>query len=417
MNTSSSTRRLRMERGQAGFSLVELMVGVGVGLLSTVVIATILARSEQQKRSSSSGNDAQIAGALALNELDRSIKDAGYGLTTDVSGIGCTLRARYAVGVDLAGAPTHLEPVRITPDADGKPSTIALMRSTAAGFSLPAKVKAPLFDPTVATGSVRTTLIVTSTLGMAVNDLLAVVTPPADPAVGLGSCTVFQASGLGTSQRDITRTPDTPWNGTGDLAKAEDKQYVINLGELEMETYSVAPAKNASGKDTSQYQLSLTRYNLAQRTSTTQVIQTGIVDLKAFYGRDTDDDGIVDVYDTTTPTTAAGWARVKSVRLAVLARSDQFEKEEVTPTEPVWDVGTGITVTGAVDCGDSKCIKLNPVAGDASWKHYRYKLFDLVSPMRNQLWRSDLTVPPPPTPATEPAPAPAPEPAPAPAGT
>ena len=36
---------------------------------------------------------------------------------------------------------------------------------------------------------------------------------------------------------------------------------------------------------------------------------------------------------------------------------------------------------------------MNPKAGDDSWKHYRYKLFDLISPLRNQLWRSDMIVP------------------------
>lgn len=392
----------RRPGAQRGFSLVELMVGIGVGLLSTVVIATILSNSERQKRSSSSGTDAQIAGSLALHDLDRAIKDAGYGLTTDIGSFGCLLQARFATGVALAGAPANLEPVRITPDKDGKPSRITLMRSTATGFSLPAKIKAPLFNPDAATGSVKTTLVVSSTLGMAVNDLLAVVTPPVDSAAGVGGCTVFQVSALNANMRDITRTADAPWNGTGDLAGATSSQYVINLGSLEVWTYGVAAAKDAKGVDTSQHQLTLTRYNLRDRTTTTQTIQTGVVDLKAFYGRDTDDDGIVDVYDTATPTTADGWARVRSVRLAVLARSDLFEKEEVTATEPMWDVGTAIAVSGAVECGTSKCIKMNPKAGDDSWKHYRYKLFDLVSPLRNQLWRSDMTVPKPPAPPTEP---------------
>lgn len=378
------------------------MVGVGVGLLSTVVIATILARSEQQKRNSSSGSDAQIAGALALHELERSIKDAGYGLTTEATAAGCTLQARHVTGVNLAGAPANLEPVRITVGKDDTPDTVTLMRSTASAYSLPAKIKAPLFNPAAASGSVKTTLVVTSTLGMEVGDLLAVVTPPAAGVPGLGTCTVFQASALGASMREITRTADTSWNGTGDLAKATDQQYVINLGALEVDTYSIARGKDGAGKDTSQFQLNRLRYNLRDRSSTLQVVQTGIVDMRAYYGRDTDDDGIVDIYDRTTPTTSAGWNQVKSVRIVVLSRGDQFEKEEVTATEPVWNVGTGIPVADADECGESMCVKLNPTAGGTDWKHYRYKVFDLVAPMRNQLWRSDLVVPTPPK-AEEPA--------------
>jgi type IV pilus assembly protein PilW len=387
-------------RRQQGFSLVELMVGIGVGLLSTVVIATILSNSERQKRASSSGNDAQIAGSLALNELDRSIKDAGYGLTTDIGTMGCTLQARFDAGTAVAGAPANLRPVLITTDKDGKPSTITLMRSTAPGFSLPAKVKAPLFDPTVASGSTKDTLVVSSTLGIAENDLLAVVTPPDDLVTKVGSCTVFQASKLAANLRDIQRVADTPWNGTGDLAPATADQYIVNLGALEVQTYTVEPQLNSKGVATSQYQLTLTRFVLRDRATTTQVIQTGVVDLKAFYGRDSDGDGVVDLYDTTTPTTAQGWSQVRSVRLAVLARSEQFEKEEVTATEPLWNVGAAVKVDGSIDCGSSKCIKMNPKAGDDSWKHYRYKLFDLISPLRNQLWRSDMI---PPEPASAPA--------------
>ena len=390
---------------QRGFSLVELMVGIGVGLLSTVVIATILSNSERQKRASSSGNDAQIAGSLALNELDRSIKDAGYGLTTDMGAMGCTLQARYDAGTALASAPANLRPVLITPDKDGKPSIITLMRSTAPSFSLPAKVKSPLFDPGVASGSPKTTLVLSSTLGIVQNDLLAVVTPPDDPTTKLGACTVFQASSLGANLRDVQRVADAPWNGTGDLAAATSDQYVINLGALEVQTYTVEPQVNSKGVSTSQYQLTLTRYIMRDRASTTQVIQTGVVDLKAFYGRDSDGDGIVDIYDTSTPTTAQGWSQVRSVRLAVLARSEQFEKEEVTASEPLWNVGSAVKVAGSIDCGSSKCIKMNPKAGDDSWKHYRYKLFDLISPLRNQLWRSDMVVP---EPASAPASAAAP---------
>ena len=64
---------------------------------------------------------------------------------------------------------------------------------------------------------------------------------------------------------------------------------------------------------------------------------------------DSDGDGIVDIYDTATPTTAQGWSQVRSVRLAVLARSEQFEKEEVTASEPLWNVGTAVKVAGSID--------------------------------------------------------------------
>lgn len=378
-------------RRSAGFSLVELMVGVGVGLLSTIVIATVLANSEQQKRANSSGTDAQIAGTLALHELERSLTEAGYGLSTDVNSVGCALAAKYG-GLPVAGAPADLAPVVITPGADGKPSTIRVTRSNTAQFSLPAQVQAPYFNPGSG-GTVATTVVVQSTLGMSAGDLLAAVAAPASPlktGTGVGSCTVFQATALNADNRGIQRTIDAAWNGLGDLGALGGSHYVVNLGGLETQTFTVSPAKDAEGKDTAQYQLALTRFSLRDRTSTSQVLQMGIVDMKAFYGKDNDNDGAVDAYDTTTPTTIDGWLAVKSVRLALLARSATFEKAEVTGVAPNWDVGKNIPVAGSTECGSSKCIAMNP-AVSTDWKHYHYRLYEVVVPLRNQLWRSDKT--------------------------
>lgn len=383
--TSSRLTRSHLGRDR-GFSLVELMVGVGVGLLSTVVIATILANSEQQKRSTMMGGDAQVAGSLALYQLEAAVREAGYGLTSDTAGTGCTLVARYG-GAVLADAPTSLAPVVITPASAGVMPSVRVTRSLTSSFALPAQVEAPLFNPAGA-GTVATTVVVRSTLGMSAGDLLAVVSAPVDATKGVGTCNVFQVSALAADNISITRTTDAGWNGVADLAALSAGQYVVNLGSLETTTFSVGPI--AAGSPI--HALQLTRYNLKDRTLTNQVLQNGVVDMKAFYGSDSDDDGVVDSYDTTTPTTVQGWQRVRSLRVAVLTRSDQFEKDKVTTTEPLWDVGKSATVSGAVDCGSSKCILMSPKVS-TDWEHYRYKVFDVVIPLRNQVWRSDLPSP------------------------
>jgi type IV pilus assembly protein PilW len=111
--------------------------------------------------------------------------------------------------------------------------------------------------------------------------------------------------------------------------------------------------------------------------------------LRALYGKDTNADGVVDQYDTTTPTTSAGWQQLRAIRLAVVGRSAQYEKELVTTAKPQWDVGASATVSGAADCGTSKCVTLDVEATVGSdWQHYRYKVFDTVIPLRNLLWTS-----------------------------
>ncbi|QJW83527.1 hypothetical protein HK414_03270 [Ramlibacter terrae] len=87
-----------------------------------------------------------------------------------------------------------------------------------------------------------------------------------------------------------------------------------------------------------------------------------IVNMQAYYGKDTDNNGTVDARNRTAPTTNAEWLQVIAVRLAVVARSTQMEKEDVTHANLLWDVGTSITMADTEDCTlattASKCLRL-----------------------------------------------------------
>ena len=74
-------------------------------------------------------------------------------------------------------------------------------------------------------------------------------------------------------------------------------------------------------------------------------LNSGIVLLKALYGRDTDGNGTVDVYDTTTPPDNASWRNVLAVRMVMVARSGQRERDEVTTAEPTWNARRQRAVT------------------------------------------------------------------------
>jgi type IV pilus assembly protein PilW len=104
---------------------------------------------------------------------------------------------------------------------------------------------------------------------------------------------------------------------------------------------------------------------------------------------DNDGDGIVDAFNETTPASSAQWAAVLALRVAVVARSGLYEKDEVSPaTIRLWDnSATPPTTTGPV-------WTLTALTGDAAFdadaadrRHYRYKVFQTVIPLRNMLWR------------------------------
>ena len=100
-----------------GFGLVEIMVGLIVGLISMVIIMQVYSVFEGQKRATTTGSDAQTNGALALYLMEREIRAAGYGLTEGVPHkypplAGCLTRV-YSAADYLV--PNHLFPYNSTP--------------------------------------------------------------------------------------------------------------------------------------------------------------------------------------------------------------------------------------------------------------------------------------------------------------
>jgi type IV pilus assembly protein PilW len=114
-----------------------------------------------------------------------------------------------------------------------------------------------------------------------------------------------------------------------------------------------------------------------------RLVAENIASLRAQYGQDTSGppmDGTVDTYTQTTPVNACQWARTPAIRLALVARSAQFEKENVTLAAPQW---SGSTSPTPVVIG----VPTNPDGTpDALWQRYRYRVFETVVPIRNVAW-------------------------------
>jgi type IV pilus assembly protein PilW len=77
-----------------GLSLVELMVGIVIALIATVVIFQVFAVSESYKRSTTGGSDALQSGSFSAYTLSRLIGAGGAGFAAapgDPAAIGCPL--------------------------------------------------------------------------------------------------------------------------------------------------------------------------------------------------------------------------------------------------------------------------------------------------------------------------------------
>lgn len=76
-----------------GFSLVELLVSMGIGLIVTLAITTVLINNQKVQRTSTGVNDASQSGAHAALTLDRATRSAGSGFTQFRQAMGCVLNA------------------------------------------------------------------------------------------------------------------------------------------------------------------------------------------------------------------------------------------------------------------------------------------------------------------------------------
>ena len=117
---------LTMRSRSSGLSLIEVLVGVAIGLIGTVAIFQAVAVWSRHTATTSSGSDAQVAGTLALFNIERDIKLAGHGFgRAQAPVMGCNVAATDTSPRGPFNFP--MNPVTITVGAGGTPDTIAAL--------------------------------------------------------------------------------------------------------------------------------------------------------------------------------------------------------------------------------------------------------------------------------------------------
>lgn len=373
-------------RQQLGFTLIELLVAMLLGLVTVLVVAQVMLMAESRKRTATSGSDATVTGAMALYTMERDARNAGFGMTTSAAALGCEIKAKHGSGSTQTFV---LAPVVITQGANGAPDTITFTASTKEGVPLPTLV-------TVDHPATAANFFVQSALGITEGDLMIAV-PPSPSSTNW--CSVFQVTndtspgggnsqGGGQGQNQVLHNSGlSPWNQAGGQTIFPASGYptgstLINLGAMARRTYSVV--NNG---------LQLTWLNTTTGASQTRDLYPQVIQLQAEYGTDTNlADNTVQVSNWTTTTPAAndnaGWQAIKAIRVAVVARSNVYEKEAVTVA------GTGTNFAAcqassprAVCWAGGAITNLNTNSpGTDDWQHYRYRVYEAVLPIRNVIW-------------------------------
>ena len=329
-----------------GFSLVEIMIAVVVGMVGILVIMQVFLVAEGQKRTTTGGADAQENALMTMFTLERDLRAAGLGLV----GMGCTTVNSYNGAAAYSFSPWPVVIARDTPAAGS--DRITVLYSDSPFGNIPTTLSS-------AANNSNNKFTVANAEGFAVGNLAIV-------SSGTLACTMTEISVTKVSNGaawDLATNGRT-YNAPGNNFPAggyPSGARLTNMGSMVNREYYVAN-NNLMMRDV----------DLPNSATNPVALVSGVISIRAQYGRDTNADGFVDTYDNTAPATATD---VLAVRLAVVARSGQLETIAVSPaTLVLWSGGT--TANGGA------------ITLDATAQTYRYKTYQTTVPLRNVLWNN-----------------------------
>jgi type IV pilus assembly protein PilW len=298
---------------QAGFSLIELMIGMLLALLLAAVIVTVFSRASKTSSVTQTVNEIQEQGRVALDMLQQDVRLAGYigcnsnrlldsgGLVNVTADPGAYLSDidQYILGHEGTGAAFDPAASDGLDTADPEP----LLDSDAITVRVPLGEPATL-SGTMANGTAAIPLF--STAGFAVGQHAVI-----------GDCaqsTAFVVTGLagGLEHDDVGGL-----NADPDLGRAYGPDAMV--APFTTLTYYVA--ENGVGTNRS-------LYRRVGNAALSEEVAEGVEEFQLQYGLDTDGDIFADLFVTADD--VADWSQVVSVRASLLMRS-KLERAAQSP--------------------------------------------------------------------------------------
>jgi type IV pilus assembly protein PilW len=397
----------RTNSRERGLNLIEVMVGLAIGMIGVVIIMQALQFFEARQRTTTAGSDAQVTGTLAMYELDRDIKQAGMGFGRAARDgaantyLGCIVDASATAVPPAPGASGtanfnfdfEFSPVVITQGAAGAPDQIDVLYGSSRLY-----VTGQVFDASPGPFSKTTRVIA----GFQPGDLVIIAAETGGQCAlaeitsntnadgrtleHANAAVYTRAAAYGGDQRTAQYNPV---GGTGTTLLSGQ---LYNLGSRP-DGLNGVPVATLNRWGIVNNRLVLTNLLTSDPAAPTVTeVAENIINLQARYVLLVDDDGNpvtppVQVVTEAAPAGAANWSNVQAVQLAVLARSRQYERElvngavvQVTPNAPAWAGGAFVmtnidgSASGAAD-------------GSANdWRQYRYRVYESTVLLRNMIW-------------------------------
>jgi type IV pilus assembly protein PilW len=352
-----------------GFTLVELMVAMTIGLIILAAVSTLFVSSKQTYTTQDRLARLQENARFAMHFIIKDLRMAGYfgcldEITPDSMSSTLNSGSDFAYngqipleGLDSTNNKWYPSGFATLP-TDIKPGTDAVtMRFADDDNSIYLDQEMP---------NTSAVLKVNSIAGLNVNDIIVIS--------DCVSADIMQITQLNSSDPHIVHNagappPGTPGNSTQKLSKAYSPSTApdgTKVMKFVTRTYFIKPG--ASGSPA-----------LFRQDNTAAAVELvdGIENLQVLFGKDTDSDGVPNVYlkagDTGLESTA-DWSTVKSVRFGIIAVTVNDKDTDVD--SGTYDVD-GDCPTGAL-ITDS-CYDFTPDLGDRN----KRRVFQAVVQLRN----------------------------------
>ncbi|MGZ5047398.1 MAG: hypothetical protein ACXWF0_09180 [Usitatibacter sp.] len=402
----------------AGFTLVEVMIALLIGLIGIVVMMQTFAVSEGFKRTATSGTDAQINGGVALYMLEREIRLSGFGMNA-LMAMGCsTVRvwnSTSGTGLDMRFVPFEINPAGI-PAGDANTDTLLVSYGTADSF-VAGVYAGQVGSP--ATATTDFTIYSPNRDGFKNGDLFISVQPGAGPG-GTASCVLHEATATSPASGNCGVPP------AAGLSFLEHKPVSYKSSHNGCQTVAATHNSATGIKDASGVTVPVVTqaaggqlFNLGTPSVKVYAIRGGnltfcdwvisdctnaanyttlvndIVSLRAVYQMNltptvtaAPGDGVVAPSRAVLTTNAFLPSRVMAATIEVTSRSGLKEKPAVG------NVCDATPVASRPDRQMDWIYQVGPPAAPidlstsaADWSCYRYRLFQTSVPLRNMIWR------------------------------
>ncbi len=323
----------------AGFTLLEMMIAVTLGLLILASVSAVAINSARSSRANDRTSELQTNGRYALDVLRRDLQHAGQSGLTPPSGLAAARASGY-FATDL--------------------SVSAITNDCATGFAL--TLEQPIWgndnaDPFLATCIPTAKYSSGDVLAVRYADMNSapalVGVAPTIPMVA--NDIYFRSTYYGGRLFQNGVTPTTALIVAGNPMQDQLlKSYVYYISPNSPGTTDGIPA--------------LARLSLTGGAMVEELVASGIENMQIQYGV-VDASGNTQYMNAGSVTAATSWPLVKSVRVWLLARNSTNERGEAYSNQTTYQMGN---------------VSYTPTSGSTGNSQFRRQLFSLTVQLRNE---------------------------------